>query len=275
LSPVALREHIRQPATSIIRGDQMSRLLEAYRAVHEQVFVPIFVEDDYDTRALLEGCLLAGVRIIEYTLRRPDAAQMIPWIRENYPDLFLIVGSTMDNEKIIRHASRRHAQLHSIAELDAMDVDGFVSMIGWSTESIRKYSPTRLVIPTAWNLSEAFHQVAAGAHFAKIIGPSLDLLRICRADPTFGFCPMVMTGGMTLDAIPKAIGAGAMMVGSGFELMLKSLPPDVSAERVAQELTRFVEAAKKARDLQWPELALARDLDMQGWLDALPHYHPF
>ena len=65
----------------------MNRLIEIYRAMHRQAFMPIFCRDDFDSRAEVEACVAAGCTVIEYTLRRPDAREMIPWVRKNYPDL--------------------------------------------------------------------------------------------------------------------------------------------------------------------------------------------
>jgi 2-keto-3-deoxy-6-phosphogluconate aldolase len=60
------------------------RLFDVYRAVHTQGFLPIFVKDDFQTRTLVEGCVEAGMKVIEYTLRREDAREAIPWIQETW-----------------------------------------------------------------------------------------------------------------------------------------------------------------------------------------------
>ena len=253
----------------------MRRLFDAYRAFHEQAFIPIFVHDHFDSLTLLDACLEAGVKGIEYTLRRSDADTMIPWIRQNYPKLYLLVGSTQDDESIVRKAQARYPQLRTIAELDAMGVDGFVSMIGFSTESIKRYSPRRLVIPTAMTVNEAFFQVGAGAHFAKMLGPNLNLVKTCRGEPTFGFCPILVTGGMNLERIPKAMNAGAMVIGSGFDLILKGQPSDISAKGAAKLLKQYLEVTQGARAKKWPEMARAIGGDARTWLDSLPHHHPF
>lgn len=252
----------------------MSRLFEAYRAVHEQGFVPIFVRDGLDSRMLLDACVEAGVKAVEYTLRRADAREMIPLIRREYPDIFLLAGSTIDDENILRHCRKRHPQLMSVAELDQAGVDGFVSMLPWKEQSIREYSQSRLVIPTAATPGEAFLQVAAGAHFAKLIGPELDLARRCRAEPAFDYCPIFITGGMTLERIPEAVAAGAVLAGSGFDLILagETNPTRASA---ARRLREFIRAAADARAKKWPGMARAAGAGRQEWLDSLPHYHPF
>ncbi len=253
----------------------MSRLFDAYRAGHEQGFLPIFVQDDFDSKMLIEACVKAGCKCIEYTLRRPDAHKMIPWIRENYPDLYLLVGSTLDNENIVVKARKRHPQLLSLAELSAMGIDGFVSMIGWSLESIRKYSPRCVVAVSAMTVTEAFQQVGAGAHFIKVLGSDLNLVKRCRSDAAFGYCPILVTGGMTPHRIPEAIEAGAIIVASGFDLILKGQPSDISCTKAAELLSVYLNATRQAREKYWPEMTRAIGTDKQAWLDSLPHHHPF
>ena len=251
------------------------RLFDTYRAAHEQGFMPIFVEDDFDSRMLVDACIAAGCTCIEYTLRRRDADTMIPWIREKYPDLHLLVGSTLDDETILAKAKRRYPQLLTLAELDAMNVDGFVSMLGFSLDSIRTYAPRRLVAPTAMTVTEAFQQTGAGAHLIKLLGTDLSFVRRCRADAAFDYCPVMVTGGMTPQRIPEAIEAGSITVGAGFDLILKDQPSDVSCEETARRIGPYLEAARTAREKRWPALAAATGADRQTWLNALPHHHPF
>ena len=251
------------------------RLYRTYRAAHEQGFMPIFVDDDFDSRMLVDACVAAGCTCIEYTLRRRDADTMIPWIRENYPDLHLLVGSTLDDEAILAKAKRRYPQLLTLAELDAMDVDGFISMLGFSLGSIRKYAPRRLVAPTAMTVTEAFQQTGAGAHLIKLQGADLSFVRRCRLEAAFDYCPILVTGGMTPQRIPEAIDAGAIAVGSGFDLILKDQPSDISCKEATKHIIPYLEAAQAAQTRQWPKLAAAAGRDRQTWLDALPHHHPF
>lgn len=253
----------------------MSRLFDAYRACHEQGFIPIFVKDEFDTRTLVEACVAAGMQGIEYTLRREDAREMIPWIRENYPDLYLLVGSTLDDERIVRKMRRKHSQLMTVAEVADLGVDGFVSMLGWRLETIEKYSPTHIVIPTAMTVTEALQQVGAGAHLVKALGSDLDFVKRCRLGAAFDYCPLFVTGGMTPERMPEAMEAGAAMTASGFDLILKGQPCDISVTGVARELTTYLDATRRAREAAWPEMMAATDADRQTWLDALPHYHPF
>ena len=69
-------------------------LFEKYRKVIHQAFIPIFVKDCFDTEVLLEGCRLAGVEVLEYTLRREDAHFVIPTLKKCFPDtlIFSVIG---------------------------------------------------------------------------------------------------------------------------------------------------------------------------------------
>ena len=254
----------------------MSRLLDAYRAVHQQAFIPIFVKDNIpDSKKLLEGCQEAGMRVIEYTLRRPDAHTMIPWIRENFPGLYLLVGSTLDDDAIITKQRVKFPQLLTVDELDAMNVDGFISMIGWSEESIKKHHSRRIVIPAVSTIREAFLNVAAGAHFVKVPGSKPEFIKSFRQHAAFDYCPLFATGGLTPERIPIAVEAGAVITATGFDLTLKECSEDVSVKEIAAIMKHYMETAQSAQHATWPELAKAADADNQTWLNALPHYHPF
>jgi len=250
-------------------------MIKAYRAVHQQAFIPIFTENGFDSHMLLEACLDAGCRAIEYTLRSRDVGNMIPWIRRNYPDLFLLVGSTLGSDRIVRQTLRRHPQLMTLDELAGLGVDGFVSMVGFHEDTIQRYAPSHLMIPTVMTLPEAFQAVAAGAHFCKMIGPGLDLVRLSQGDGGFGFCPPMVTGGISLCRIPETISAGAVFVGTGFELILKDHPQPLTKEHVTEVLREYLDTAQNAQRTSRPVLAQKWDSDMRTWLNALPHHHPF
>lgn len=250
------------------------RVLGAYRAFHEQGFVPIFTDDGLDSKMLVEAAVEAGCRVLEYTLRRRDADRMIPWIRENFPDVYLLAGSTLDDDAIVEKQRRLFPQLRTVAELAEMGVDGFVSMIGWREEKIRAYAPAHLVIPCAMTLTEAFQAMGAGAHFVKLNGPDLSLVKTCRAEATHGFCPVFVTGGIFRERIPETFAAGAIAVGTGVDLLLKNETNGVSQARVVETLKSYLEVTRSARQKAWPMLA-GPEADEKRWLESLPHYHPF
>ena len=252
----------------------MARLIDAYRATHEQGFLPIFTDDEFDSGMLVEACIEAGCRVIEYTLRRPDAHTMIPKVLEAHPDLFILVGSTLDDETIVRKMRPRHPQLMTIPELAKLDVDGFVSMLGYRLDTIRRYAKSHILAVSAMTVTEALQQVGAGAHFIKMGGSDLGLVRRVRNDAAFDFCPVLVTGGMSAENIPAAVDAGAVLVGAGFDLILKGKSADISRQEVAAEIRKCLSAAQESRKVRWPLLA-GSDVEERNWLDSLPHYHPF
>lgn len=253
----------------------MTRILNAYRAIHQQSFIPIFTEDGLDPHVLLEACLLAGCKGIEYTLRRRDADRMIPWIREQYPDLYLLVGSTLDSDEMIHQARNRHPQLMTLAEMAELGVDGFVTMVGFHEETIRRFGAKHLMFSSVMTLPEAYRATVAGAHFCKMFGPGADLVKLCRGEGGFGFCPIMVTGGVTLDRVTPLITAGAAVLGSGFELILRGQPDTQTPKAIASILRQYIETAQEAQRLSWPVLAKAASADMETWLSCLPHHHPF
>jgi 2-keto-3-deoxy-6-phosphogluconate aldolase len=163
----------------------------------------------------------------------------------------------------------------TLDELADLGVDGFVSMVGFHEETIQRYAPSHLMVPTVMTLPEAFQAVSAGAHFCKMIGPDLKLVRLSRGDGGFGFCPPMVTGGMSLDRIPETIEAGALFVGTGFELTLKDCHQPISKTHVAEVLREYMDTARDAQRATWPVLAQHSESDMVTWLNALPHHHPF
>jgi 2-keto-3-deoxy-6-phosphogluconate aldolase len=252
----------------------MNRLFEAYRALHEQAFAPIFCRDEFDSRRQVEACAAAGCKGIEYTLRKADAREMIPWVRKNYPNLFLIVGSTIDSDKIIRSQRRKFSQLMTLEEISQFGVDGFISMLGWSEKTIARWSPTHLVIPTAGTTREALLQTEAGAHFQKL-GGDVEFIRRCRGEAAFGYCPIFVSGGQVPKVMGDTFAAGAVLVGTGFDVMLQGRDKAISATDIAVEVKTYLAAARTARHAAHPALAKADGGPKEAWLAALPHYHPF
>lgn len=246
-----------------------------FRRAYEQAFMPIFVEDGRDGRKQVEACVEAGMNAIEYTLRKKDAKEVIPWVRKNFPDLTLIVGSTIDNDAIVEQLKPKHPQLMTVSELADLGVHGFVAQIKWSDEGIKKYSKTHTIIPYAANVNEAYDQVLAGAQMVKMNGPNLDALKKCRSAATHSFCPVLLTGGMNLKAIPSAFDAGAVMVATGFDLTIKDHPQDVSVKEIAKVMKEYLAVSQESRLKAYPELEGFEKLEDKEWLKVLPHIHHF
>ena len=249
-----------------------NKLFENYRKVYEQAFVPIFVHDEFDTETLLKGCELAGVKAIEYTLRRDDANTVIPTLKKRYPEVAVFVGSTIDDEKIVSQMKQKYPQLMTIDELTPY-VDGLVSMLPYSDETIRKYAATHLIIPTAETSGEALRQMKSGATMIKVCGPDFSFSRKLHAAPTFNYCPTFITGGVNLDRMEEAFSMGNVLTAAGFDLILKGEDPSsLTAERVAEKLNIYISTAKAARGKINPSLTNLEALSDDEFIKALPNY---
>jgi len=247
-------------------------LFQNYRKIVEQAWLPIFVKDTLNTDILLEGCASAGLQVIEYTLRREDAAQVVKTLKSRYPETVVLMGSTIDSDKIVNAQKEKYHQLMTIEEL-APYVDGFVSMLPYSDETLAKYSATHICIPAAETSGEALRQIKAGAAFIKVLGPDLSLSKRLHALPTFNYCPTYITGGMIPERMEEAFAAGNILCAAGFDVVLKGVDPkDLTPALVAEKIRIFVDAAKAARAAAWPELKDLEALSDADFLKALPNY---
>lgn len=248
------------------------KLFSDYRAMVEQAWFPIFVKDEYDTETLFEGCRRAGLRVIEYTLRRDDAADMIPKLRDIFPRAVILAGSTIDCDSIVMERKRQFPQLMTIAEL-APYTDGFVSMLPYSDETLKAYSNTHLCIPAAETGGEALRQMKGGAAFIKVLGPDFSFSARLHAAPTFSYCPTYITGGVTVERMSEVFFSGNLMCASGFDLLLRGIDPsELTADMVAERIVCFVDTAKQARNEVFPQMANLGSLSDEEFRSVLPNY---
>ena len=245
-------------------------LFSAYRRIVEQAWLPIFVADEWDTEILLEGCRRARLSAVEYTLRRRDAREVIPTLKSRLPDMAILMGSTVDSDEIVLERQTRYPQLMTLAEL-APHVDGFVSMLPYSDGTLRKYGKTHLCIPTAENGGEALRQIQSGAAVIKVLGPDLTLSRRLHALPTFDAFPTYVTGGVTVERMEEVYGAGNILSATGFDVILRGMT-EITPESVADRLSAFGSAAKRARDAAHPALRDTRGLSDEEFRRRLPNF---
>ena len=249
-----------------------AKLFKDYKKIYKQAFMPIFVKDDFDTDTLVEGCLLAGVGAVEYTLRRPDAHVVLPTLKQKMQGVTVLVGSTIDCDKIITQMRSKNPQLLTIDEV-APYVDGLVSMLPYSDETIKKYSSTHILVPTAQTSGEALRQMSAGATFIKVCGPDFSFSKSLHAAPTFNYCPTFITGGVTIERMREAYEAGNVLTAAGFDLILKGEDPKtLTPQRVCDRLLEFINAAKTARAEVYPELCDIDKMTDDEFISALPNY---
>ena len=248
---------------------------EILKQVVKQAFIPIFVVDGRDVAIQLAACREAGLDVIEYTQRRSDSAERIPEILRNDPDVTVLAGSTLDDDSVVRSLRRHHPQLRSLTELSSMGVSGFVSRLGFSEETCRRWKGEKLLIPCAGTVNEAYRQFAAGAHIIKVVKPDYEVVRQLGTTPTFGFCPLFVTGGMLLETIPDAMKDGVLCVGTGFDAIMKG-EEKLADARYQAELVRRLRALQKCtvenREKRFPGLTAA--LERGDWIKMLPFAFP-
>jgi len=250
----------------------INTLFSKYRKVFEQTFIPIFAKDDYDTEMLLEGCKIAGVDVIEYTLRRDDAKQVIPILKKKFPNTIFFVGSTLDDDAIVAQMKEQYSQLMTIDEI-APYADGFVSMLPYTDETLKKYHDTHLMIPAAETSGEAFRQMKNGASFIKVCGPDFSFSKKLHATPTFNYCPTFITGGVNRERMEEAFEAGNVLCAAGIELVLKDEKPEtLTAEKVAELVRLYINTAKEMREKIFPELKDIEKMSDDEFVKALPNY---
>ena len=251
-----------------------SHLFVHYRKMIEQAWIPIFVDDAFDTNILLEGCRIAGLDVIEYTLRRKDADRVLPTLKSRFPDTVILMGSTIDSEEIVQAQKEKFPQLMTLSEL-APYVDGFVSMLPYSDETLHTYKNTHLCIPTAESGGEALRQIKAGASIIKVLGPDLSLAKRLHALPTFNYCPTYVTGGITTERMEEAFAAGNILCATGFDVLLKGVEPSaLTPVLVAERLCAFVNTAKEVRAQVFPALKDTERLSDEEFRRVLPNYCP-
>ena len=241
---------------------------ENIRRILQQAFVPILVADDVDPFLEIEAVLNAGLNVIEFTLRRPDARRVLPEVRRRYPDLTLLAGSVLDSEKIVAQLSKRNPQLCTVEELMELGVDGIVSVFDFSGDTYARYRENKVMIPACSTPAEAFRQVEAGAHFVKILSSYEPAIAVMNSAPAFHMVPVFVTGGMSLETIPVMAGKGLAVFAAGFDVIGGGIPAPWNAQTLTERLRLFADTARKARNTVYPGLDAA--LRREDWMDLLP-----
>ena len=258
-------------------------LKEKYVAVHRQGFLPIFVNDEFDAVMLADACVEAGAKAIEITCRRPGVVKEIQAIKEKYPELLVLVGSTIDDEILVRYIKKKQPEFPALAELAQLEVDGFICIAKFSAETVTRYARDFLIMPGVETLGESFEMLKSGAHFVKFFTTSLYggsiYIRLCTNAATQHLAPVFVTGGVTTEKIYEYTEAGAVMFGAGFDLIVKDqytqLQQKPDKTPIVAAFKKNLEAVQKARSKYMPGLVDKYDAPIDEYLDAIDHFHPF
>lgn len=222
-----------------------------------QGFLPIYVHDQYDSKAQIEGAIEAGCTVLEYTCRRHDAREMIPWIRKHYPDIAVVGATMIDSPRVAGFLSRNRPNFMTVDEMMDLGVDGLVSFLRFRPETYAKAAGRLIMIPGVSTYNEAIDQLELGADFIKLPGVNPQGTRIVKAahSPMHGAMPAMVSGGITLQAAREYIEAGAILVSAGFDLTLKDLAPaTLTKAMVAQRMREYLDTVIDARRQHQPAL---------------------
>ena len=140
----------------------MQQLAENYVTLHRQGFVPIFVADRFDAVLLAEAAVAAGAEVIEITCRRRSVCDDIERIKKAFSELIILVGSTVDDGPMLDFLQWRRPDMPSIDRLCDLGVEGIVSAMPLSLDTVARLSQTHLVIPGVESITEAVQAVNAG-----------------------------------------------------------------------------------------------------------------
>ncbi len=246
-------------------------------AILRQGFLPIMVRDNYDTKMLVESMVKAGCTVVDYTCRRNDDRAIIPWIKKEFPEMTVLLGSLVDGRRASAFLSKTAPNFVTVEEAVDLGVDGLVSMLRFTPETYDKYKDDFIMIPCVETSNEALEQTELGADFIKIngnnpLGPNFITY---GKGPTHGFIPFLVTGGLTDDRTIPYLKAGAAVVASGFDLVIpEKLRKDeaVSVDSVVRALKSKLKTVEEARAIYQPDLLKALEKNgvdafgVAGWI---------
>lgn len=254
-------------------------LMQKYTEVHKQGFMPILVNDGLDAVAIAEVCVNEGCKAIEITCRRPRVMEEIHEIRSKFPDLIIMVGSVVDDSVLLPYLRSRRDHFPSIEQLSRAGIDGYVSQLPISNQTLAAYSDRFLMIPGVETLSEAVDALNAGAHFVKFCSMIPDDMRRINNQASYHLFPVFYTGGASAELIPQYIRNGAVLVGSGWDLILPRSQSASKSEFDPREASRRLRSFNNSLHAARAELISGYEQLLQSgadvYLQSLHHYHPF
>lgn len=225
--------------------DLVSKLAQVIR----EGFVPIMVRDSFDPLFLCEIVQEAGFPAVEFTLRREDL-EKIPVMRREFPELLLLIGSTIDQPEMVRFL-RKKREFYSLPELCSLGADGLVSILSFRAETYRELSKQVILIPGVATLGEAIDQLTLGAHLVKFVSMPETAIKAFQA-PTHHLLPIFYTGGATVERVEGYIEAGALVIGSGFDVILgekyQEMQEKPDREYILDRLLTYRENVRRARE---------------------------
>jgi Entner-Doudoroff aldolase len=168
--------------------------------------------------ALAKDISAAGVRAVEITMDSPDATAGIERLRSELADDIAVGAGTVVTVHDVAAAVKAGASFCIAPHLDEEVVRAALSQ-------------GVAVVPGVGSATELHRAVAAGATMVKLFPAGalgLDYLRALRGP--YPDVPIMVSGGVTIDAIPDWLTAGATAIGLGASTLTE---PGAAAKAVA------------------------------------------
>jgi 2-keto-3-deoxy-6-phosphogluconate aldolase len=252
---------------------------ETYVKILKQGWIPIFVRDAFDALKLAEICVRAEIDVIEVTCRRPDVVAEIKEIKSRYPQLKILVGSTVDNDQIVNHIRNFNKNMPTIKELSCLGVDGFVAQLPFMKETIEEYGRDFILIPGVETLKEAYEALQWGAHFTKFCSVEPARIKQINSDATHRIFPIFVTGGVTREKIPQYVEAGVSVLGGGWDIMLQDIYKQMQIvpddKKILDAIMAYKKAFSNACMEHIPDYAANKEPDTEEYLKRFKYFHPF
>jgi 2-dehydro-3-deoxyphosphogluconate aldolase/(4S)-4-hydroxy-2-oxoglutarate aldolase len=204
--------------------------------------VPVLRAASADAALLIAAALVnGGMDVLEITMTVPGAAEVIAAVAARWGSEVLVGAGTVT----------------SIAQLDAALAAGarFVVTPALApdviTAAIKRDVAT---IGGALSPTEVLDSHRAGADIVKIFpagavgGPAY--IRALKGP--FPEIPLMATGGVTLESVPKYFDAGVDAVGAGGELISRMAITSGRYDVITDTARAFIEAARRARQMEKP-----------------------
>ena len=210
---------------------------EVLRALKTGGIIPVIRADSADRAVRISEALLAGgITTLEITMTVPDALGAMRSVSDRLGTDVLLGAGTVTSGRMAADALDAGAQF-LVSPCVAADV------IALARER------AVAVLPGALTPTEVFAAHSLGGDIIKVFpataagGPAY--LRALKGPfPAIDLCP---TGGVNLETIGEFIKAGAVAVGVGGELVMKSAIQAGEYSRIADMARRYVDALAAAR----------------------------
>jgi 2-dehydro-3-deoxyphosphogluconate aldolase/(4S)-4-hydroxy-2-oxoglutarate aldolase len=210
---------------------------EVLEALKSGGLVPVIRAGSSDAAIrICEALVRGGIRTLEITMTVPNALEAIRAVSSRLgSDVLLGAGTVTTREMalgLVRAGARFLVSPAVVPDVIAAGAESAVPVLPGAL------TPTEVL--NAWTLGGDIVKVFP----ASAVGGAAYLRALKGPFPDIDFCP---TGGVNLDTIGEFFKAGAVAVGVGGELVLKSAIEKGEFEQLTDLARRYVDAVARAR----------------------------